>query len=59
LECASWTSAAAATRGRQVVADGFLSEPEREQAEREYRAWVDSDAESMTLHLEAGQGVVA
>lgn len=48
----------AATRGHQMVADGFVSEPERLAAEEEYRTWVESDAESMTLHLDAVQGVI-
>lgn len=48
----------AAIRGPQMVADGFVSEPERNAAEVDYRAWVDTDAHSMTLHLHAVQGVV-
>jgi SAM-dependent methyltransferase len=48
----------AATRGHQMVRDGFVSEPERDAAEREYRAWVVADAESMALHLAAVQGVI-
>jgi SAM-dependent methyltransferase len=48
----------AATRGHQMVADGVLSEDDRRRAEADYRAWVDHDAESMTLHLDAVQGVV-
>lgn len=48
----------AATRGHQMVKDGFVSEPERDAAEREYRNWVAVAAESMTLHLAAVQGVI-
>ncbi len=48
----------ASTRGRQMVADGFLSEPERNKAEREYREWVTSEARSMSLHLNAVHGIV-
>jgi SAM-dependent methyltransferase len=48
----------AATRGHQMVADGALTEAERATAEAQYRLWVESDAESMTLHLEATEGVV-
>jgi SAM-dependent methyltransferase len=48
----------AATRGRQMVADGFLSEGDRRDAEAEYRAWVAAEAVSMTLHLDAAEGVV-
>ena len=47
---------AAATRGHQLVADGFLSEAERQRAETEYRAWIAAEAQSMTLHLDAVQG---
>jgi SAM-dependent methyltransferase len=48
----------AAIRGPQMVADGFVSEAERSAAEADYRAWVQADAQSMTLHLHAVQGVV-
>ncbi len=48
----------AATRGFQMVTDGFVSESERCAAEQDYRAWVDSDARSMTLHLHAVQGII-
>jgi SAM-dependent methyltransferase len=48
----------AATRGHQMVRDGFVSEAERDAAEHEYRAWVAVDAESMTLHLSAVHGVI-
>jgi len=48
----------AATRGHQMVRDGILSEAERSAAEREYRAWVATDAESMTLHLAAAHGTI-
>lgn len=48
----------AATRGHQMVGDGFITEPERNAAEREYRAWVESDATSMALHLSAIHGVI-
>jgi ubiquinone/menaquinone biosynthesis C-methylase UbiE len=49
----------AATRGHQMVADGIVSEDDRRRAEADYRAWVDTDATSMTLHLDAVQGVIA
>jgi hypothetical protein len=48
---------AAATRGRQMVADGFIAEADRRQAEEDYRAWVADGAESMTLHLDAAHAV--
>lgn len=49
---------AAATRGHRMVADGFVSEADRQRAETEYRGWVEAEAESMTLHLDAVQGVM-
>lgn len=48
----------AATRGHQMVADGVLTEAERATAEAQYRLWIESDAESMTLHLETTEGVI-
>ena len=48
----------AATRGHQMVRDGCFTEPERDAAECEYRAWVAADAQSMVLHLAAVDGVV-
>jgi len=36
----------AASRGRQMVKDGFISETERSTAETEYRNWIESEAES-------------
>jgi SAM-dependent methyltransferase len=48
----------AATRGHQMVKDGVMSEAERDAAERDYRAWVAADAQSMTLHLAAVQGII-
>jgi hypothetical protein len=48
----------AATRGHQMVRDGFVSEAERHAAEQEYRAWVVADAEAMALHLVAVHGVI-
>jgi SAM-dependent methyltransferase len=48
----------AATRGHQMVADGFVSEPERRAAESDYREWIRSRAESMTLHLTAVEGII-
>jgi SAM-dependent methyltransferase len=49
----------AANRGPQMVADGFLTEVDRAAAETDYRAWVERDAQSMLLHLEAVEGIVA
>lgn len=45
-----------ATRGRQVVADGFISEAERALAEAEYRDWARESALSQTMYLLAVEG---
>jgi ubiquinone/menaquinone biosynthesis C-methylase UbiE len=58
MQRASIWADVAATRGHQMVRDGFVSETEREAAEQEYRSWIAVDAESMTLHLVAVQGVI-
>lgn len=47
----------AATRGRQMVADGALTEAERATAEADYRAWVREGAESQAMYLLAVEGV--
>lgn len=47
----------AATRGRQMVEDGYVTEAEREEAEKQYREWVTSAAESQTMYLLAVEGV--
>lgn len=46
----------AASRGSQMVADGFISEAQRAAAEAEYRAWVQDAAESQTLYLICVEG---
>lgn len=46
----------AASRGHQMVGDGIITETERVAAEHEYREWVESTAESQTLHLLAVEG---
>ena len=51
-------AAVAATRGAQMVSDGVLTETERAIAEADYRAWIQSEAESQTLHLLSVEGVV-
>jgi hypothetical protein len=48
---------AAATRGRQMVEDGVLTEAERAGAEADYRAWLRDGAESQTMYLLAVEGV--
>jgi ubiquinone/menaquinone biosynthesis C-methylase UbiE len=49
----------AASRGLQMVKDGYLTENERAQAETEYRAWIDAVAVSHTMYLLAVEGVKA
>lgn len=51
-------STVAATRGLQMVQDGYLSELQRAAAEMDYREWVDSTAVSQTLYLLAVEGRV-
>lgn len=46
----------AASRGMQMVRDGYLTEEQRGRAEREYRQWIASTAESQTMHLLAVEG---
>jgi ubiquinone/menaquinone biosynthesis C-methylase UbiE len=47
-----------ATRGHQVVADGFLSEARRARAEADFMEWASGAAQSQTLWLAAAEGVV-
>ena len=51
-------SAVAATRGLQMVRDGYLTELQRATAEMVFREWVDSTAVSQTLYLLAVEGRV-
>ncbi len=51
-------SAVAATRGLQMVRDGYLTELQRVAAEMDYREWVESSAVSQTLYLLAVEGRV-
>ncbi|MEC0106296.1 methyltransferase domain-containing protein [Paenibacillus taichungensis] len=46
----------AATRGVQMVADGYLTEHERITAENEYREWAQTKAESQTMYMLAVEG---
>lgn len=48
----------AATRGHQMVADGFLTATQRATAEAEYRTWIQTEAEAQTLYLLAVEGTV-
>ncbi len=47
-----------ATRGHQIVADGFLSEARRAVAETDFVEWAADAAQSQTLWLAATEGVV-
>jgi ubiquinone/menaquinone biosynthesis C-methylase UbiE len=46
----------AASHGRQMVADGILTETQRATAEAEYRAWVRDSAVAQTVYLMAVEG---
>lgn len=46
----------AATRGRQMVSDAVITEPQRAAAETEYRAWLREGAVSQCLSLVAADG---
>jgi SAM-dependent methyltransferase len=46
----------AAGRGRQMVADGVISEAQRATAEADYRVWIRDRAESQTLCLVSMEG---
>ncbi len=54
---AIWSSVAA-TRGQQMVKDGYLTELQRATAETDYREWTDATAVSQTLYLLAVEGRV-
>jgi ubiquinone/menaquinone biosynthesis C-methylase UbiE len=45
-----------ATRGHQLVADGFLTETERTRAAHEFRQWAGSEAQTQSLWLATTQG---
>ena len=46
----------AETRGKQLVADGYLTEEERQFAVSEYQRWMDHEARHMKLYLKAVTG---
>jgi hypothetical protein len=46
----------AASRGHQMVTDGFLTEGQRATAETEYRAWMHESAAAQTMYLIAVEG---
>ena len=45
-----------ASRGHQMVDDGMITEPARQVAEAEYRAWVRAAAQSQTMYVLAVEG---
>lgn len=47
------------TRGRQIVADGMLSEAERARTGADFAAWAQERAQRQTLVLAAVEGTVA
>ncbi len=47
----------AASRGQQMVRDGYLTEAERQAAENDYRHWVQKEARLHQLYLLAVEGV--
>ena len=47
----------AASRGKQLVKDGYLDENDRLKAIDEYREWVNNQAESMTMKLKEVRGI--
>jgi ubiquinone/menaquinone biosynthesis C-methylase UbiE len=46
----------AETRGKQLVADGYLTEAERQTTVDEYQRWMDNEARHMKLYLKAVTG---
>ena len=46
----------AETRGRQLVADGYVTEAERHAAAQDYAAWVATEADYMEMYLLAVEG---
>ncbi|MBD0255861.1 MAG: methyltransferase domain-containing protein [Cytophagales bacterium] len=46
----------AETRGHQLVADGYVTEAQRQAAVQDYTAWVATDADRMEMYLLAVEG---
>lgn len=46
-----------ASRGLQMVADGYITELERSDTEKDYRNWVKKYAQSQTMYLSAVEGI--
>ncbi len=47
----------AASRGHQIVKDGFLDEEQRATADSDYRSWIHDGAQSQSMHLIAVEGI--
>ena len=47
----------AATRGHQIVADGYLTEARRAQTEADFGLWIHAQAQSQTMYLLAVEGL--
>lgn len=47
----------AASRGLQMVQDGYVTESERARAEMEYLDWMENTAQSQTLYMLAVEGI--
>lgn len=47
----------AASRGLQMVHDGYITEGERARAEMEYRDWIENTAQAQTLYIAAVEGI--
>jgi ubiquinone/menaquinone biosynthesis C-methylase UbiE len=54
FRAAIWSKVAAI---RQIADEGYISEPERLQVIEEYNEWVNTTAQSMTLHLNETRGI--
>jgi len=54
-DIALWLKVAEA-RGPQLVADRYITETERQQAIKDYRVWMEADAQYMKLYLRAVTG---
>lgn len=46
-----------ASRGLQMVKDGYITDTERTITEKDYRDWVEKSAKSQTMYLLAIEGI--
>ncbi|MEF3303554.1 methyltransferase domain-containing protein [Paenibacillus sp. GYB003] len=56
VRIAIWADTAS-SRGPQMAKDGYVTEREYKTAEDEYREWIRSDADSLTMYMLAVEGV--